>query len=339
MNIFKIIENATSRIEPLHSRFLAEALKESLKADRTFFEKVWKLIAPSAWDVPKHPEILTEEVLSTGSIDIVIRTRERRERIVGIEIKTKEESATEGQLKRYRDGLDAKYPKSDLTMTYLTPFNKERAELEGGSGAAESLPTVREFSGFSESFPRARHVSWLDMADICWVDNLLWEQHREYVRECISATSLLNVPRNRTLDDFFGQATTRRFREGLADLKIEVGALGEDINIHLRDFSSGFQSLTEGLVKMLNILINDGEGVSRNLRTPREDAFKYRHDYLRSQFGDIHAALFALADQYPYVWLKGKDDYGIRIAHHRYGSGVSLIRSVGESGFLIKGRR
>ena len=339
MNIFKTIESATSKIEPFHSRFLADALEESLKADRSFFEKVWKLIAPSGWEVPKHPEILTEDPLSTGSIDILIRTGEQRERIVGIEVKTKEESATEGQLKRYRDGLDAKYPEADLAMAYLTPFNKERAEQEGGSGAAESLPTVREFREFSEAFPRARHVSWLDVADIYWVNSLLWEQHREYVRERISTSSLLNVQRNRTLEEFFGQAATRRFKEGLAGLQIEVGGPGEDINIHLKEFSDGFQSLTEALVKALDILITEGEGVSRNLRTPREDAFKNRHEYLQSSFSDIHGALFRLADRYHYVWLEGKKDYGIRIAHHRYGSGVSLIRSVGESVLRVNGRR
>ena len=269
LNIFKTIEGATSKIEPFHSRFLADALKESLKADRSFFEKVWKLFAPSAWEVPKHPEILSEDVLCTGSIDIVIRSRERRERIVGIEIKTREESATIGQLKRYRDGLDAKYPKADLTIIYLTPFNKKRADLVGGGGAAESLPTVREFREFSESSPNARHVSWLDVADICWVSNSLWEQHREYVRERISTAAVLNMPRNRTLDDFFGQVPARRFREGLAGLQVQVGAVGEDINICFNDFSGEFQSLTKGLVKVLNILINEAEGVSRNLSTPR----------------------------------------------------------------------
>ena len=332
MNIFETIEGAASKTEPFHSRFLADALEESSKGDRSLFEAVWTLVAPSEWEAPERPEILREVYLCTGSIDIVIRTGDQCSRIVGIEVKTNEGSTTEGQLERYRVGLAAKYPKADIAITYLTPFNKERAAQEGGVEAAESLPTVREFKEFSEAFPRARHVSWLDVADICWGDNVLWEQHRGYVRKHISTSSLLKVQRNRELDHFFGQGPTRRFREGLASLQIKVGSPGEDINIDLKLFSDEFPSFTEGLVKVLDTLIREGEGVSRKLRTPREDAFNNRHEYLESSLSAVHVALFRLADRYHCVWLEGKKDYGVRIAHHDYRSGVSLIRSVGHGG-------
>lgn len=339
MNIFKTIESATSRIEPIHSRFLVDALRMSTQEDGSLFEKIWKLIAPSGWKVPKRPEILSEFDLSTGTIDILIRTGGSHERILGIEVKTKEESATEGQLKRYQEALDAKFPKAEIGMTYLTPFNGARAEQVGGNGAAESLPTVREFREFSQEFHRARHVSWLDVANIRWGNNPLWEQHREYVRERISIQSSLNAKRNRTLEDFFGQASTKRLRQGLADLGIEGCRADEDINIHLKDFNDGPQSLSEALTKVLETLINVGEGISHNPRTPREDAFKNRHEYLQSSFRDVHGALFRLADRYGYVWLDGKIDYAVRVAHDDYPSGISLIRSVGVNALRINGRR
>lgn len=339
MNIFKTIESATSRIEPFHSRFLADAMIMSIREDGSLFEQVWRLIAPSGWGVPKDPKILPEFVLSTGSIDILIRTGDRHERIVGIEVKTKEGSATEGQLKRYQEALDAKFPKAEIAMTYLTPFNRERAEQMGAIDATVSLPTVREFREFCHEFHRARHVSWLDLADIRWENNPLWEQHREYVRERISPPSLLSVKRNRTLEDFFGQTPTKRFREGLADLGIEGSRANEDINIHLKDSNDVSQSLSKALVKALEILINEGVGTSRNPRCPREDAFKNRHEYLQSSFGDVHGDLFRLADRYGNVWLEGKTDYGIRVAHVRYPRGVSMIRSVGVNALRVNGRR
>ena len=339
MNIFETIECVTSRTEPFHSRFLADALEESLKNDRMLFEAVWALVAPSGWDTPNSPEILREVNLSTGSIDIVIRTGSQSGRIVGIEVKTNEESTTKGQLKRYRIGLKDKYREADLAIAYLTPFNEERAKQKAGLDIAKSLPTVREFKDFSKAFPCSKHVSWLDVADVCW-DNMLWEQHREYVRKHISSSELLKEQRNRTLDNFFDKRPVQRFRKGRSNLQIEVGDLSEDINIDLKEFGDELPSFTKGLVKVIDTLIREGGRVSRNLRIPKEDAFKNRHEYLQSSFSEVHEALFRLADRYDYVWLEGKGDYAVRIAHddHR-SSGVSLIRSVGPCRLLVVGKR
>lgn len=338
MNIFEIIESASSRIEPYHSRFLAAALEESSAGDRSLFKAVWALVAPSEWEAPNRPEILSEFNVGTGSIDIVIRSRDQRVRILGIEVKTNEGSTTEGQLGRYRDGLKAECPEADLAIAYLTPFNRERA-AECGVETAESLPTEREFNEFSGTFSRARHVSWLDVADIPWASNTLWEQHREYVREHISNCALLKEPRKRALDHFFGPEPTQRFREALASLRIGVGGPGEDINIDLNEFRiDGLSSIAEGLVKALQALVCEGEGV-RDPRNPRKDAFEYRHEYLKSSLGLVHAALFLLADKNPNMWLEGKKDYGVRVAHDKYENGVSLIRSVGHCALRITGQR
>ena len=340
MNIFETIECVTSRTEPFHSRFLADALEESLKnGRRTLFERVWALVAPSGWDIPESPEILREVSLPTGSIDIVIRTGGQSEQIVGIEVKTNEESTTKGQLKRYRIGLKTKYRDAELAIAYLTPFNEERAKQKAGLNAAKSLPTVREFKEFSKAFPCSKHVSWLDVADICW-DDMLWGQHREYVRKHISSSALLKEQRNRTLDHFLDKRPVQRFRKGLANLQIEVGDLSEDINIDLKEFADDLPSFTKGLVKVMDTLIREGGRVSRNPRTPKEDAFKNRHKYLQSSLSEVHEALFRLVDRYDYVWLEGEGDYAVRIAHDDHRSnGVSLIRSVGPCRLLVTGKR
>ena len=216
MNIFEVI----GRTEPIHTRFLVAALRESADNHHSLFRAVWRLVAPPGWEVPERPEITAEEDLNRGRIDVTIRDNERR-RIVGIEVKTVESSKEEGQLKRYLKGLRDKYKGTDIAIAYLTPFNKERATRPpDNSDAIRTLPTVQEFKKFAASFPNARHVSWLDVADIPWVSNALWEQHREYVRNHISAQKELQ--RNRTLDVFFGPEPAQAFMEALDQLGVRV---------------------------------------------------------------------------------------------------------------------
>lgn len=338
MNIFEIIECTTSRTEPFHSQFLAAALRQSSRGDRDLFERFWKLVAPCEWDVPKHPEVSSEVRLDTaGSIDIVIRTNDQRNRVVGIEIKTKEDSTTEGQLGKYRCGLEAKYKcrEGDLAMAFLTPFNEKRADKE-----AKSLPTVREFKNFKSTFPRAKHISWLDIANIPWEGNALWEQHRIYVYEHISALSLLEESRVRTLEHFFCYGPTSRFREALRDLSIEVCDPGDDINIDLNQYTQESQSFAQHLVAALETFVVSSDRVSRELKTPKKDGFDNRRKYKCSRHSMVHEALFDLADRYDYLWLEGKEDYSVRVTHREHrSSGVSLIRSVGPSTLRVIGKR
>ncbi len=338
MNIFEII----GRTEPIHTKFLVASLKESAKGDRSLFEAVWGLVAPSKWEIPECPEIMAEFDLGekVGRIDVAIRSGGQPDRIVGIEIKTVESSTEEGQLKKYLEGLKAKYSEEDIAMAYLTPFNEDRAAKEqGGLEAAKTLPTVREFNKFADNkeFPRARHVSWLDVADIRWDGNALWEQHRQYVCNHISASKELH--RNRALDVFFGPEPAQAFMEALEQLKVRVDGLGPDINIDLKNHTSRLPQLAEGLVDALRTLVRDGDNVSRNLYRPKKDKFQNREVFHKSDFRVVHEALFGLADRYRYVWVQGTQDYAIRVAHKKHGSGVSLIRSVGESKLQISGGR
>ena len=200
-----------------------------------------------------------------GSIDIVICSDDQPNRVVGIEVKTKEESTTEGQLEKYLCGLQEKYPKADIAITYLTPFNKNRAKAMKSAEVAESLPTVREFKQFTESCSsaRARHVSWLDLAEVPIVGNALWEQNREYVRKQISNATLLDESRDRTLECFFGEESPLQFREALRSMDIKVGDPGMDIKIDLNLHEGDLQTFAKKLVKALEILVCGGDGVSR----------------------------------------------------------------------------
>ena len=343
MNIFEIIECATSRTEPFHSRFLAAALKESAHGDRSVFEHVWQLATPWEGEVPERPDIEAEFKLGQeGSIDVVIRSDGPPKRVVGIEVKTREESTEEGQLERYYRGLKDKFgcQDADLAIAFLTPFNRRRAIDVADSlqtvraGDIASLPTVQEFDRFKKAVPSARHVSWLDVADISWRGNALWEQHREYVRKCISAGSLLKERRNRTLDYFFGHEAVRRFRDALKELGIDVGDIGADIDIDL----SQTPGSAKGLAEALEALICHGEKISRGVS--KGDGFDRRDRFDRSDFREVHIALFNLAASREYVWLEGKNDYAVRVAHDDYrGTGVSLIRSVGPKALRISGKR
>ena len=73
----------------------------------------------------------------------------------------------------------------------------------------------------------------------------------------------------------------------------------------------------------------------------RADRFgeEQRRRFLDSPHSEVHRALFDLARNLPYVWVKGKQDYGIRAAHKNYSSGVSLLRSQGPECLLIGERR
>ncbi len=214
MNIFETIQKAGALNERCHSYFLADALQESVSedGDRSLFDGVWKLIAPPDWKVPRYPKISPEDVLETGRIDIVIRTEGQGGLIVGMEVKTTDDSVEDGQLEKYRLGLKKKYPISDLAMAYLTPFNRDRA-----GERADSLRTIREFDDFAKNFEQARHISWLDVADIPWDGNLLWEQHREYVHSHISPENILEA---RTSE----RQTIQRFLDSCKDPKIAEAA-------------------------------------------------------------------------------------------------------------------
>ena len=330
VNIFEVIGETTRRIEPFHSEFLAEALRVSAKGNRSLFDAVWKLAAPEGWDIPVEPKIESEERMDDGKrIDICIFDKSR-DRLLGIEVKTTKASAKEGQLEDYLQGLCQKYghnrnDKDRVAIAYLTPFNYKRA-----GNAANALPTVRIFKEFSSNFRNASHMSWLDIADIPWDGNELWRQHQAYVHQEIANYGRLQsfVSRNRAFDDFFSEMVVEDF---WATLPVEVDRNSDaGVTIDLATFGSD----PTKLIRALEILIKDRENVSENASIKDKFSGDSRQKFLKSKHEDIHAALFDLS-RHSHVWVEGTKDYGLRVAHKRHSSGVSLVRSKGEQYLVI----
>ena len=330
MNIFETIERATSRIERFHSQFLADSLQESLAGYRSLFDQVWTLVAPPDWEIPESADqvrVIPEQAVEGGRIDICIESLSPQPRIVGIEIKTVEESNEPGQLERYLNGLSSKFPGHDIQIAYLTPFNRNLAGV-----GADSLPTVLEFERFRELHPRARQVSWLDLESIPWDGNPLWRQHQAYVRDHISSQDKLraSIEKARDIGFFFGAGPARSFWDELSAWEV-----GCDRNCAVLDLAKqrGGRPVVDSMVRAFESLINSDNVIDRE----RNDKFadNLRQRFLNSQYGEIHAALFDLAQRFDHVWVEGKQDYGVRVAHKDFPSGVSLVTSNGPGRLLI----
>ncbi len=323
LNIFETYRRTTSKTERLHSQFLADVLDASLKGDRSLFDAVWKLIAPSDWDAPDDPEVEPEDPLESGRIDISIIDKSKS-RVVGVEVKTEDDSASMGQLKKYQQGLKVKYGDSDIAIAYLTPFNRKHA-----GDSADSLSTVKEFEKFSKEFNKANHVSWRDVADISWDDNELWKQHQVWVRENISSGEVLTSmvsrkSRKRSFYDFFGQDAADSFWSDMALMGVDHPD-ENGVTIDLRGFKGSPQSLARAFER----LIEDGEDVRRQDKRPDKFEEKLREQFVESRYHEFHDALFYLSQRFGHVWLQGTEDYGLRVAHSGTGSGVSLVTSKG----------
>ena len=334
MNIFNTIESVTTRIERFHSQFLADALKASRRDDRSLFESVWRLMAPDNWPVPARVRIETEESVQGGRIDICIYAEESRNRVLAIEVKTVDDSTEPDQLCRYFAGLREHFLPQDIQLVYLTPFNADHA-----GDKASSLPTVKEFEGFKAAHPEAkdaRHVSWLDVAEIRWDKNALWEQHSEYVRGHISSKSRLGVgaERNRPLSAFFGGHQAQRFENELRKLphSIEGNRLIIDL-AEQTDSKLAVRTITDAIRMLL-------QGNNIEHRECDDDfSSERRRAFLDSKFGDTHRALFELSSSFPGLWVQGKGDYGLRIAHQNHRGGVSALRSNGPGRLVVHLKR
>ena len=116
-------------------------------------------------------------------------------------------------------------------------------------------------------------------------------------------------------------------------------------NSECRDHKGGkiielaeFRGDSGELAAAVQILIEHGERVAHG---PKKNAFseRSRQEFVNSEHGRIHEALFGLAIKFPYVWLEGGNDYGLRVRHRDHGGGVSLITSQGTGRLLIGQRR
>ncbi len=327
MNMFFIIQNATSRIEPFHSRYLAAVLKESTEGDGTFFSAFWRMATQDLWPIPEVLntgmfEVIPEDPLEVGRIDITVKDKENR-RILGIEVKTSDRSATQGQLERYLESLKKKYAGQEIHVAYLTPFNKTRAEQHVAEQYAEALASVQEFKEFQKIHPLSVHISWLDVAEINRDGDDVWRQHQHFVRDTICNENKLRV-RNRGFEIFFEKAAGE-FEETLA-------GLGLDINNHELDAASIKDPAS--FAAAFRVLIESPKTHKAVVR-PNKFPDDLKQIFLKSEFYAIHSALFSLAGEYPHVWVEGTSDYGLRVAHPDHSAGVSMIRSLGPGRFAV----
>lgn len=356
LNIFESIKKARmgGQIEPIHSQFLGDALRVSLKGDRTLFDGVWRLCAPADWDPPKNARVKNEFELNEGQrIDILLKDKDHGRR-VGIEVKTSERYVRREQLNDYLQGLRNKCDDALIAIAYLTPFNRPRAkqiirkfnanrdpgeaEIQGGIAAA--LSTVGEFERFKNSvtpFDRARHVSWLDVADINWDGGEVWEQHQAYVRDNLASPEKLKkaFPRNQMFCEFFSEEAFANFLDALPSefrdccdrrVELDLGSLGETFG-------------PAELARALTFLIEDDKFVARD--KSRDDKFddELKKPFLESQYSEFHGALFGLT-RFNHVWVEGKGNYGLRVAHRiARGKRVSLVTSTDESRLTMGGRK
>lgn len=333
MNIFETISDVTNRYEPFHSQFLTDALKSSIDGDDSLFRAVWQLSAKPGWESPDDAEVSAEEVIEQGRVDIVIASDNPVKRVVGIEVKTVDASVHEGQLKGYLEGLRQKFPAHDVQIAYLTPFNRKRA-----GDVADSLRSVREFEEFLGCLTHARHVSWLDIAEISWDGNALWKKHQDFVRNHISAERKLwgIHSADRQFETFFGEESSSHFWEALRRIGIVPNENGARID--MTSLSCDLPSFSNSLIRALGILL-DGENVSANARRPSAFDEVLRPRFLESKYGKVHETLFRLADRCDFVWIEGSYDYAVRVAHRNHRSGVSLLRSSGPEVLLTGQRR
>ena len=335
MNVFETIGKVTSRIEPYHSQFLADALSDSLNGDRSLFDAVWRLAAPPEWEPPENAIVNAEEVVSgQGRVDILIKSDSPNPRILGIEVKTTDASTTPGQLERYRCGLAKKFAEHEIAIVFLTPFTREWAPDK-----ADALATVKEFKEFQGEHPGAKtkHISWLDVAAIPWDGNELWRQHQLYVYQHIASHKKLRLTteRDRSLDQFFGGSTVDAFWEALSELGIASNDGGATIELVESQNTPDF---AQNLAEAFEILIREGEGVSQTANHSDRFAAELRQRFLDSSYREVHEALFNLSVRYRHVSVRGQGNYGLRVAHSEFNS-VSLVTSAGIERLRIVGQR
>ena len=323
--------------EVFHSEFLGVAIRTSLNGDKSLFTGILDRCAPKGWIRPRDAWVETEHGLGESQrIDILIGDA-KTGHVVGIEVKTTDESVRKKQLEDYRSKLCEEYGEENVAMVFLTPFNYDRAEA-AHEGGAEVIRAVDAFNGFSKDLDRVHHLSWRDVAEIPWEDGgELWKQHQAHVYKHLAAdrnvTDLL--AQSRSFSEFFGEKAAHDFTKALASRGTRPYKGGVEVDL------KQYEGKPHELAAAVRTLIAQGEGV---VCTKKTGIFFL--DGLREKFvvgsagvGAFHRALFGIADQFEYVWLEGSNDYGLRVAHRCKNGSVSLVTSRGVDRLRIGQRR
>lgn len=313
MNIFKVIERATSKIEPIHSRYLADCLV----VNKEFLQAFWsKAVSGDLehWPYPGEPIVSAEEVLEGGKrIDISIRD-DIAQHVMGIEVKTTDSSVKSGQLDDYLVRLKGKYPLYGIWIVYLTPFTAANAPPKpyGKKAAAE-------FRCFSQQNPSSSHLSWADISSLEWneVDDV-WRQHQQYVRDHICAPPPPSVPWG-SLEQDFGWETMRDFWSAIEEAGIE--AIDGEIILKPSDNADAIA----GALKLLLTHESIRSAAKGTDNFPKE----LRAKFLDSPFENIHRRLFELPEEFGFIRISGRRNFGIRVPHSGEHALVSICTSKG----------
>ena len=194
------------------------------------------------------------------------------------------------------------------------------------------------FDEFAGGFQHARHVSWLDVADIEWDGRAIWRQHKRYVQNRMACEKDLKGwrKRNRDLAEFFPERAAADFWNELAPL------VGEEIDgrvaIDLASFADqGEAAIAEAvkiLVRALTILIEADDSIAHQRRL---DCFNesLRERFLKSDCRAFHEKLFDLAARFGPVWVDGTKDYGLRVVNRCPGGTFSLVTSDGPGRLIM----
>ncbi len=339
-NIFEVINKGRTLSEPQHSAFLAAMLEWSQKSDRRLLDAFWEKAAPADWSpLSGKVTIKREEYLGRGigRVDLTLRDVARR-RILGVEVKTRKEAVSSGQLNRYLGGLTNVYDGYDLAIAFLTPFNRQRADAVAddlpsvAEDVTDALPSVKEFDKFHAAFPKSVHLSWLDLADIDlansnWEGRDLWEQHCAHVRETISSSEQLVTwgpsGRSRQLADIFGEEAAAAFEEHM-DKAVEGDSKEGGYILDLTQVRD-----SDAFVNALRALIE-----SEEVRSPKKAKGTFEDappliEFLKepAPVGEAHLAIFQLAGEHENAWISGKKNYLLRVVHPKYATGVTLLSS------------
>lgn len=322
MNIFSVIEQATRQIEPFHSRYLAEVLRESLAGDRAFFDSFWRLAVDgdAAWPVPREAEVVTEYPFDDKKrIDLALHVPSRvcPTFVLGVEVKTRDGSTAPGQLQAYDERLRRQHPAASVRMVFLTPFTARSA----GAHAAR-LDAVREAQSFTGPLV---HLGWPEVSALPHPACETWAQHQAFVRGYIAHPSrLARLEVEREFAEFFGADCAERFVARLSEAGIDLTP--DPGNPKLATIRLAMVQDERALIDAFRILA--ASPLCEIAR--RADAFAeaLRARFLDSAHSSVHAGLFGLAEEFGHVFVKGGGDYGLRVAHRQHAS-VSLVRSVG----------
>jgi len=220
-SIFELVRSVTSRTEPFHSAMLAWFLVKDQQFCSNFidtfvckeFLERYGLI-DSQRSIRGLNNIVIEEGLSGGKrIDILLKLESA---IIGIEVKTVDNSARTEQLNEYWRSL--RNEDVPVFLLYLTPFSKENLE----DMQASQVAAIAAYDDFNRHYPGVSfHINWESVIDIYpEIEDkelgLLFTQHQRYVKNVICDRQMQKrISRDRGLVEFFGDDAIQAFFSAL----------------------------------------------------------------------------------------------------------------------------